>query len=132
MKKKDESLFHMFQDPIMTMVAMIFLATLWMILPGKSKAKPSEYYQNKSEIDSLQVVLDDLDREINLHEIHARRMIRELAWIAKKLSDVKEDDKHQLDSIASEMSRRKDELQMKIQRKKGCLFDENLIMYAQY
>jgi hypothetical protein len=117
-KKNDESLFDMFQDPIMTMVALILLATLWMILPGESKERSADYYQRKESIDSLRTMVDVIDKEINMLEIQLRRMQRELDWTEDKVAELSEEERKKAEAKAEEFTRNAEQLREKIERRK--------------
>jgi hypothetical protein len=110
MKKKNDSLFELFQDPIMTMVAMILLATLWMILPDEAKAKGTAESHDRKSTDSLHALIDKADKEINLHEIQGRRMVRELAWFEEKSGQIPESERRKADSASNDMAQKAEKL----------------------
>jgi len=117
-RKKDESLFDMFQDPIMTMVAMILLATLWMILPGQSQEKTKSYYDRKESIDSLQDIVNVYDKEINMLEIQLRRMKRDCDWTTEKVANLPDTHAVTADSARDDVARSLDECKDRIRRRK--------------
>jgi hypothetical protein len=110
MKRKTESLFELFQDPIMTMVAMILLSTLWMILPDKTHSKEALNPRERALADSLHVVIDKMDKEINLNEIQGRRLVRELTWLEEKAGKIPETERRKADSASKDMAQQAEKL----------------------
>ena len=117
-RKKDDSLFDMFQDPIMTMIALILLSTLWMIIPCESKEKSPAYYERKASIDSLRSSINIYDKEINMLEIKLRRVKRELDWTTEKADNQVDTQSTNADSLNNDVIRSSKELQEKLRRGK--------------
>jgi len=118
MKRKDESLFEMFQDPIMTMIAVLLLMTLWMILPGESRTGTPREHERREAADSLGRVVQDVDKEINLQEIQLRRMKRELDWTTEKLAGMSEEERRVAAKGAGSVEEDAEQMRSKTQRMK--------------
>lgn len=69
--QEEQSIFEIFQDPLLTIVALIMLGTLWIVVPRPDEADKSgshaaavEIEQIKQQIGMLNSRIEDLQKEL--------------------------------------------------------------------
>lgn len=97
--KEESSLLEIFQDPLLTIIALVLLGTIWMIIPAKSDTSISvqeaqkEMSHLRNEISSLEKKIEELNQviqnlETKLNELNAQK--RERAEHAQEVQNIDE------------------------------------------
>ncbi len=91
--KDDDDFLNIFQDPLMTIIALVLLSTLWMVLPseGESSTGSDQHKsnKNKTEIDKLTKEMTRVELNIIRSETEILKYNRELGELDNQLNEAK-------------------------------------------
>ena len=93
MKRDEFSLVEVFEDPLMTIVALVLLSTLWMIFPSESKPVNPEVYYNLDEIDILKKEIESMAGKITQLKLEEQQRSEEVKWLEGVKETTRVDDK---------------------------------------
>lgn len=80
MKEDGASFLEIFQDPLLTIVALILLNTTWVVIP--ERIEPVEHKP------SVKKVVISIEDKINQQKIEIKRKQEELGWLKKKIEEL--------------------------------------------
>ena len=115
--KEEFSFLAIFQDPLLTIIALILMSTVWMIIPMESKPIDPKSYTTKEEVDSIKKDIQLIEQRINEQQLIIQRLIRELGWLESQLKEAKAKPKAKKEDI-EQIEQMINELRLEIQRKR--------------
>ncbi len=90
MRKQRSDVLEMFQDPLLTTVALILLNTVWMIIPRPPEPIDMRSIVAQNELDSLKVRRRTLEKQAGEAATKSRELNEKLAWVENQISKARE------------------------------------------
>ncbi len=87
MKRDDFSFLKLFEDPLMTIIAIVLFSTVWMILPKETKPVDAKVYLTLDELETLKREIDSLDKTIKKLKMEIKRRNEEIKWIESRIEE---------------------------------------------
>jgi|GEM_PF-3159121 len=81
MRKDNADVLEMFQDPLLTIIALILLCTVWMIIPKAPDPIDPRAFTAQNAIDSLQISQQAMDKLMQENLAKVEELQKELAWL---------------------------------------------------
>src|SRR3990172_13411883 len=91
MKKDEFSFFEIFQDPLMTIIALVLLGTVWMIFPGTSKSNNPEVSEMRNENESLMQEVAVLEEKIEKLKAEHQKLSEMFSDMQKAIRNATQD-----------------------------------------
>lgn len=109
-REEDTSILEIFQDPLLTIVALILLGTVWIVIPseGPQPERVPETPRIQEQVDDLRIVLKNLDGAIadlleKMRQLAAR--LQSLEAARKERLEETEKDKRRIDELLKEIAK---------------------------
>lgn len=106
MKKDEFSFFEIFQDPLMTIIALVLLGTVWMIFPGESKSVDPATSTIRGERDSFREEIERLEEKLNILKLEYQKLFensRELQRTIDEATGVSDAKRQHIDLICKKI-----------------------------
>jgi len=116
MRKTESSLLEIFQDPLLTIIALILLGTVWMILPRSPNPVDPKVYADQNEAASLKERIRLLKEKIRELQATIQRLKEKLHWVENQMNKQKEEmdeSKEQEDLLQTLLAKLLNELRAK-------------------
>ncbi len=98
MKQDTYSILEIFQDPLLTIIALVLLGTVWMVLPGESELVDPKTVITIEKIDFLKKEVETMEEKIQQLELEIRKLEEKIKWIENMKEKAKSDnEKHNRD-----------------------------------
>ena len=132
MRKGNADVLEMFQDPLLTIIALILLCTVWMIIPKTPDPIDPRSFTAQNEIDSLKISQQTIDKLLQEHLAKVEKLQKELEWLEseKKMTLEAANESEQknalLDSLKAKLESALNEKREEIRRLEQSLPDTNV------
>ena len=91
--KDDDDFLDIFQDPLMTIIALVLLSTLWMLIPSGGETNAAmisdDMYIKKQEVDRFNSEISKVEQDIARLDQDISRLDKEIDKLDKKLAAAK-------------------------------------------